>query len=75
MVIEELTPETAKALAYGVVTVAADGLTIGATVIYTTELRKEADGAWRFSRFVIGMDDYIRRPGDNLERGEAKPTK
>ena len=39
-------------------TIAADGLSLGATVIYSAELRKEEDGVWRFSKFVIGMDDY-----------------
>jgi ketosteroid isomerase-like protein len=61
IVIDELSRSAAKAIAYGIVTVAADGLKIGATVIYSADLRKEADGVWRFSRFVIGMDDYAGR--------------
>jgi hypothetical protein len=46
----------ATALAYGVVTVAADGLRVGTSVIYTADLVREADGCWRFSYFYIGMD-------------------
>jgi hypothetical protein len=58
VVIDRLSVNEATAIAYGIVTVAANGLSLGATVIYSAELRKEADGVWRFSRFVIGMDDY-----------------
>ncbi len=58
VVIDRLTDSEATALAYGIVTIAADGLSLGATVIYNAELRKEADGVWRFLKFVIGMDDY-----------------
>ncbi len=58
VVIDRLTATEATALAYGVVTVAANGLSLGATVIYAAELRKESDGVWRFAKFVIGMDDY-----------------
>ena len=58
VVIDRLTANEATAIAYGIVTVAANGLSLGATVIYSAELRREADGVWRFSRFVIGMDDY-----------------
>jgi hypothetical protein len=61
IVIDRLTANEATAIAYGIVTVAADGLSLGATVIYSAELRREADGVWRFSRFVIGMDDYAGR--------------
>jgi SnoaL-like protein len=55
----DLAAGTAKALAYSVVTVASDGLQVGASVIYTTELRREDDGCWRFTYFFIGMDEYI----------------
>jgi len=50
---------TARALAYSVVTVASDGLSLGASVIYTSELRREDDGCWRFGSFFIGMDEYL----------------
>ncbi|WP_313803798.1 nuclear transport factor 2 family protein [Sphingobium sp.] len=56
ILIEELTADRALAIAYGLVSVAADGLILGATVIYRVELRKA--GHWRFSRLFIGMDDY-----------------
>ena len=49
---------TAKALAFSIVSVAANGLSLGASVVYTTNLRREADGCWRFSYFYIGMDGY-----------------
>ena len=66
----DLTEGTASALAFGTVTVAADGLTLGATVFYTGELRREDDGCWRFSQFFIGMDDFAgRRP----KAGESHP--
>jgi hypothetical protein len=70
IVIEELTDSTATAYAYGIVTRAAQGLILQASVIYATTLRKEDDGFWRFTRFFIGMDEYaddgapaIPRPG------------
>ncbi|SFU05739.1 SnoaL-like domain-containing protein [Geodermatophilus amargosae] len=61
VLVEQLDLEagTAKALAYSVVTVASDGLSLGASVIYTSELRREDDGCWRFSSFFIGMDEYL----------------
>lgn len=58
VVIDRLSANEATTIAYGIVTIAADGLSLGATVIYSAELRKEEDGVWRFSKFVIGMDDY-----------------
>lgn len=61
VVIDRLTRDEATAIAYGIVTVANDGLTLGATVIYSADLRREADGVWRFSKFIIGMDDYAGR--------------
>lgn len=48
----------ASALAYGNVVVAADGLSLGATVIYDAQLRRCHDGCWRFHYFFIGMDFY-----------------
>lgn len=58
VVIDRLSANEATTIAYGIVTIAANGLSLGATVIYSGELRKDADGVWRFSRLVIGMDDY-----------------
>lgn len=58
IVIDKLTKDEATAIAYGIVTIAADGLSLGATVIYSADLRREKDGVWRFSKFIIGMDDY-----------------
>lgn len=58
VLIESLKGKSAQALAYGIVTVAADGLLLGATVLYSADLRLEADGMWRFARFFIGMDYY-----------------
>lgn len=62
ILVEELTADRATALAYGLVTVAADGLTLGATVIYRAELRRGRQVPWRFSRLFIGMDDYTTPP-------------
>jgi hypothetical protein len=58
VVIQALTETAASALAYGAVIIAANGLTIGASVIYSADLRRGPDGHWRFSRLYIGMDDY-----------------
>jgi hypothetical protein len=58
VVIDRHTKSTVSALAYGIVTVAADGLSLGGTVFYSTDLRREKDGVWRFSRLLIGMDTY-----------------
>lgn len=72
VVVEELDlgAGRADALAFGVVTVAADGLSVGASVFYDGALRREADGCWRFERFFIGMDDFAgRRP----RAGKSRP--
>lgn len=61
IVIDRMSTNEATTIAYGIVTIAADGLSLGATVIYSAELRKETDGVWRFSKFVIGMDEYAGR--------------
>jgi SnoaL-like domain len=58
VVVEHLGRREATALAYAIVTIASNGLTLGATVIYTANLRKDAGGRWQFSRLYIGMDDY-----------------
>lgn len=57
IVVEQVSGGEALVLAYAIVTVAANGLTLGATVIYTTKLRKQ-DGVWRFAYMFIGMDAY-----------------
>ncbi|HTX25440.1 MAG TPA: nuclear transport factor 2 family protein [Streptosporangiaceae bacterium] len=67
VLVERLSSETASAIAYGQVSVAADGLTLGASVLYVADLVREADGCWRFSYFYIGMDDYA---GDRPRSGE-----
>ena len=67
IVIDRLSANEATTIAYGIVTIAADGLSLGATVIYSAELRKEADGVWRFSKFVIGMDEYAGRTAAKQE--------
>ncbi|WP_292021688.1 nuclear transport factor 2 family protein [Maritimibacter sp. UBA3975] len=56
--IDELTEDTAKAMAYGTVIKAADGLSLGAMVFYSGELEKGDDGVWKFSKLTIGIDDY-----------------
>jgi hypothetical protein len=58
IILESLTETEATAIAYGMVPRAADGFVIQASVLYDADLRKEADGFWRFSRFFIGCDDY-----------------
>jgi alkanesulfonate monooxygenase SsuD/methylene tetrahydromethanopterin reductase-like flavin-dependent oxidoreductase (luciferase family) len=63
----DLKAGTASALAFCAVTVAADGLSLGASVIYTADLRREADGCWRFCYFFIGMDSYA---GERPKAGE-----
>lgn len=57
IVIDRLTQTEARAIAYSTVVVS-DSLTIGASVIYSADLRRGNDGVWRFSRLVIGMDNY-----------------
>jgi SnoaL-like domain len=59
VVIDRLSTNEATCIAYGIVTIAANGLSVGATVIYSAQLRKGSDGVWRFLKFVIGMDDYV----------------
>ena len=63
ILIETLTSNTASILAYGLVSVASDGIILGATVIYAADLRKDAKSKeWQFSRLFIGMDDYVTTP-------------
>ena len=60
IVIEELTATTAHVVAYGLVSAVgpANGLRLGASVIYVADIALEADGCWRFAAFHIGMDAY-----------------
>jgi hypothetical protein len=67
IVVESLDEHDALALAFGVVTVAADDLITGAACFYKGELRKSGDGFWRFSYLFIGMDNYIG-PEPNPDR-------
>ena len=61
VVVEELTPDRAVALAYGIVTMAKGGeLSLASSVIYRGELKKGRDGIWRFAHLAIGMDIYVR---------------
>lgn len=62
VVVQALTKDEASALAYGVVVTAANGLAVGASVIYSADLRRTPEGHWRFSRLYIGMDDYAGQP-------------
>ncbi|HEY0535637.1 MAG TPA: nuclear transport factor 2 family protein [Actinoplanes sp.] len=66
----DLAAGTASALAFSVVTRAADGLSLGASVVYTANLRRDEDGCWRFTYFFIGMDGYA---GEKPQAGE-KPA-
>jgi hypothetical protein len=59
VLVERFSAVEASALAYGVVTVAADGLYVGASVIYRATLRREQDRPWRFSTLFIGIDSYV----------------
>ena len=64
IVIEELTPTRAVALAYGLVTmIKGDMIHMGATVFYKGELLRDDAAGWRFETFIIGMDGYARREG------------
>jgi hypothetical protein len=63
----DLDAGTASALAFSVVTRAANGLSLGASVVYTANLRREPDGCWRFTYFFIGMDNYA---GEKPKAGE-----
>ena len=58
VVVEQLEAGSARAVGYGIVTRAADGLRVQASVLYRGELSRCDDGFWRFSRFFIGVDEY-----------------
>lgn len=58
VLVDDFTGTTASAIAYGIVSRAADGFVLQASVLYAARLRKEADGFWRFTYFFIGCDDY-----------------
>lgn len=69
----DLAAGTASAVAYAIVAVAANGLSVGASVIYSARLRREGDGCWRFSNFFIGMDSYAGdSPNDAIENEAAE---
>lgn len=61
IMVEQLDLEagTAQALAQCVVTAVGAELQLAAAVIYTANVRREADGCWRFSYFFVGMDRYV----------------
>jgi hypothetical protein len=58
IMVDGLTERTARATAFGTVVKLADGLSIGAMVLYVAELARSDDGLWRFHRLTIGIDDY-----------------
>ena len=58
IVLNALSDDRAKAVAYGIVAIPGDEIIIGASVAYSADLRKE-DGRWRFSRFAVAMDRYV----------------
>jgi SnoaL-like domain len=75
VVIDRLGATEATTIAYGIVTIAENGLCLGATVIYSAELRKETDGVWRFLKFVIGMDEYVGRRASTKAAFDQPSTK
>ncbi|SPJ26047.1 nuclear transport factor 2 family protein [Palleronia abyssalis] len=56
--VQEISESEASAMAYGIVMVAADGLSVGSSVVYTGDLTKGDDGVWKFERLTIAIDDY-----------------
>ena len=61
IVLDQLDPSRATALAYGVVTAVKGGqILLGATVVYRGELIKHPTSGWQFEKFFIGMDAYVR---------------
>jgi len=71
VVIEPVDENRATALAYGLVIAHGESMFIGATVIYSADVVRQ-DGVWKFSRYVIGMDDYAGTPPSEkpLDSGE-----
>lgn len=67
VLIEEWSPTQVTAIAYGIVPKAADGYVIHTSVLYRGELRKEADGFWRFCRLFVGCDALMDSGGKALE--------
>jgi hypothetical protein len=67
VLIEQLGRTTATALAYGIITVAHDGLSIGATAVYSARFVRKLGKAWQFSYLMIGMDDYAAIPPPNIK--------
>jgi SnoaL-like domain len=58
VVIQKLTATRASLIAYAVVLVAGDTPSVGATVVYSADLQKNATGIWQFTKLLIGMDVY-----------------
>lgn len=58
VLVDSLDDTSASANAFGLVIAAADGLSLGAMVVYDADLTRGDDGIWRFARLVIAIDDY-----------------
>lgn len=58
VVVEQFGGDTAVAIAYGIVTRAASAVRVQSSVLYRAEMRRCADGFWRFELLFIGVDDY-----------------
>jgi hypothetical protein len=62
VVINQMGERHAEANAYGLVAVTGATISVGSTVFYRAWLTKGDDGAWRFSKLIIGMDQYAGTP-------------
>lgn len=56
-VLQEIDGDSARAMAYGIVIVAADGLSVGSSTVYVGDLAR-VDGVWKFEKLTIAIDDY-----------------
>jgi hypothetical protein len=62
IVLDTLGPAAVLATAYAnVVIIGAAGVAVQASAIYHAELARR-DGAWRFTKVVVGLDGYMGKP-------------
>ena len=71
VVISQISERQADANAYGMVAVAAATISVGTTVFYRASLSKGDDGVWRFSKLIIGMDQYAGTPPRLQDKAES----
>lgn len=70
IVIQDLSQNTAHAIAYSIVITHGGTPKIDGTVVYDAQLRREKEGVWQFTSFTVGLDAYGGKPPAPLPADE-----